>query len=277
MPAERTATSDQRIDREASHYDAVAQAERAALANDLAVHPDDLHDRAKPWLAYLDMPALTTRLLASLGDIRGRRVLDLGTGNGFLAAALAHRGAEVVAVDVSPAALDLARTRAEASRVADRIRFQLSSAEEISVPDRSVDAVCGLFVLHHTQLDVTARELARVMRPGAPGAFVETMAYNPVLSAARAMLPGRFGLTRASTDDEAPLSPAAMRRLGGAFAGTVAVEWPAVICFRMGGYIPALRHAVPAAMLRAADRVLGCLPGVGRASYFGLVTLRRSA
>jgi 2-polyprenyl-3-methyl-5-hydroxy-6-metoxy-1,4-benzoquinol methylase len=277
MPAERIAVSDQRIDREASHYDAVAEAERAALAEDLAVHPEDLHDRAKPWLVYMDMPALTTRMLASLGDIRGRRVLDLGTGNGFLAAALAHRGAEVVAVDVSPAALDLARARAEASGVADRIQFQLSSAEEISVPDASVDAVCGLFVLHHTQLDVTARELARVMRPGAPGAFVETMAYNPVLSAARALLPGRFGLERASTDDEAPLSPAAVRRLGGAFAGTVAVEWPAVICFRMGGYIPALRGAVPAAMLRAADRALGWLPGGGRASYFGLVTLRRAA
>jgi SAM-dependent methyltransferase len=268
---------DKRIDREATHWDAVAEAERAGLAGNFAVLPQDLHDRAKPWLVYLDMPALTTRLLATLGDLRGRRVLDLGTGNGFLAAALAHRGAEVVAVDVSPASLDLARARAEASGVAERITFQLASAEEISLPDASVDAACGVFVLHHTQLDVTASELARVMRPGAPGAFIETMAFNPVLAAARAVLPGRFGLERASTDDEAPLGPAAVRRFAQAFPGTVGVAWPAVICFRMGCYIPLLQRPVPSAMLRAADRLLGWVPGAGRASYFGLVTLRRAA
>ena len=182
----------------------------------------------------------------------------------------------MVAVDVSPASLDLARARAEASGVVDRIEFRLASAEEIGIADASCDAVCGLFVLHHTQLGVTARELARVMRPGAPGAFVETMAYNPVLSAARAMLPGRFGLERASTDDEAPLSPAAVGRFREAFAGEVRVEWPTVVCFRMGCYVPALRGPVPAAVLRGADRVLGWLPGAGRASYFGLVTLRRA-
>jgi len=277
MPADTIASGDDRIDREASHWDAVAASERAELAEDLAVLPDDLHDRAKPWLPYLDLPALTTRLLETLGDIRGRRVLDLGTGNGFLAAALAHRGAEVVAVDVSPASLDLARARAETSGVLDSIEFRLASAEEIGIPDASCDAVCGLFVLHHTQLPVAARELARVMRPGAPGAFVETMAYNPVLSAARALLPGRFGLEKSSTDDEAPLSPAAVRRFQAAFDGKVQVEWPAVVCFRMGCYVPALRGKVPAAMLRGADRLLGVLPGLRRASYFGLVTLRRAA
>ena len=273
--ADRPAEGEDRIDREASHWDSVAASERADLAENLAVLPQDLHDRAKPWLPFLDLPALTTRLLETLGDIRGRRVLDLGTGNGFLAAALAHRGAEVVAVDVSPASLDLARARAEKSGLLDRIDFRLASAEETGLAEASCDAACGLFVLHHTQLAGAARELARVLRPGAPGAFVETMAYNPVLTAARAMLPGRFGIEKASTDDEAPLSPAAVQRFQAAFDGTVRVEWPAVVCFRMGCYLPALRGKVPAAMLRGADRVLHLVPSLRRASYFGLVTLRR--
>jgi 2-polyprenyl-3-methyl-5-hydroxy-6-metoxy-1,4-benzoquinol methylase len=277
MRVEESSPNGARIDREVSHWDAVAASERAGLAEDLAVLPQDLHDRAKPWLPYLDLPVLTARLLETLGELRGRRILDLGTGNGFLAAALALRGAEVVAVDVSPASLDLARERAAMSGVLDRIEFRLASAEETGLADASCDAACGLFVLHHTRLPDAARELARVMRPGAPGTFVETMAYNPLLSAARALLPGRFGIEKASTDDEAPLGPAALRRFQAGFAGTVDVEWPTVVCFRMGCYLPALRGKLPAAMLRGADRALGVLPAARRASYFGLVTLRRAA
>jgi len=44
-------------------------------------------------------------------DLRGRRVLDAGCGTGALAVAAARRGAEVVAVDLSPTLVDLARDR----------------------------------------------------------------------------------------------------------------------------------------------------------------------
>lgn len=273
--ADQNPAAADRINRESSHWDAVAAAEMAEHGEALAVLPGDLHDRAKPWLPFLDLPVLTTRLLDRLGDIRGRRILDLGTGNGFLAAALALRGAEVVAIDVSAASLDLARQRAERSGVLDRIVFQLASAEETGLPDASCDAACGLFVLHHTRLDASAAELSRVLRPGAPAAFVETMGFNPVLSTARRLLPGRLGIEKASTDDEAPLTPAAIRRFGEVFDGSVTVEWPAVVCARMLCYVPFLRGPLASGLLRAADRGLGWLPGLGRASYFGVVALRR--
>jgi release factor glutamine methyltransferase len=53
------------------------------------------------------------------------QVLDIGTGSGNLAVAVAHqhRGARVTAVDVSPAALTVATRNAERHQVADRIRF----------------------------------------------------------------------------------------------------------------------------------------------------------
>jgi hypothetical protein len=130
-------------------------------------------------------------------------------------------------------------------------------------------------VLHHTRLDESSRELAWVMRPGAPGAFVETMAFNPVLSAARSLLPGRFGIEKSSTDDEAPIGRAALRRFREGFPGTVSVEMPTVVCARMLCYLPALRGKYPAAVLRATDRTLGRIPGFQWASYFGVVTMRR--
>ena len=44
-------------------------------------------------------------------DLRGRRVLDAGCGTGALAVEAAHRGAEVLAIDLSPTLVDLARER----------------------------------------------------------------------------------------------------------------------------------------------------------------------
>ena len=43
-------------------------------------------------------------LLALLGDVSGRRVLDAGCGEGYLARILAARGARVTGIDLSPAA-----------------------------------------------------------------------------------------------------------------------------------------------------------------------------
>ncbi|MFZ0921615.1 MAG: HemK/PrmC family methyltransferase, partial [Candidatus Acidiferrales bacterium] len=53
------------------------------------------------------------------------RIADVGTGSGCIAVALAHelRGAEIVATDISGAALKIARRNAERHGVAGRIRF----------------------------------------------------------------------------------------------------------------------------------------------------------
>ncbi len=56
---------------------------------------------------------MRTILLDGLpADLTGRRILDAGCGTGALAAELARRGAEVVAVDISPRLIEIARTRA---------------------------------------------------------------------------------------------------------------------------------------------------------------------
>ena len=56
-------------------------------------------------------------------DLTGKRVLDAGCGTGALAVEAARRGAEVVAIDLSPTLVDLARERIPAD-VADRVTFK---------------------------------------------------------------------------------------------------------------------------------------------------------
>ncbi|MCF6446012.1 magnesium protoporphyrin IX methyltransferase [Nereida sp. MMG025] len=50
-------------------------------------------------------------MLDTLGDVRGKRILDAGCGAGQMTHELALRGAEVVAVDISPSLVDIARKR----------------------------------------------------------------------------------------------------------------------------------------------------------------------
>ncbi|MAC81667.1 MAG: magnesium protoporphyrin IX methyltransferase [Rhodobacteraceae bacterium] len=56
-------------------------------------------------------------------DLRGARVLDAGCGTGQMSQALAARGAEVVAVDISPALIEIARQRMPAKHLA-RVTFR---------------------------------------------------------------------------------------------------------------------------------------------------------
>ncbi|MBD3763486.1 MAG: magnesium protoporphyrin IX methyltransferase [Rhodobacterales bacterium] len=55
-------------------------------------------------------------------DLTGRRVLDAGCGTGAMAAELARRGAEVLAVDLSPRLIEIARDRMDPA-LAPRVRF----------------------------------------------------------------------------------------------------------------------------------------------------------
>ena len=65
------------------------------------------------------------RCLALLLDVDGPRVVDVGAGSGAIALALAdeHPSAQVLGIDASPAAVQLARENAEALGLAERVEF----------------------------------------------------------------------------------------------------------------------------------------------------------
>ena len=82
-----------------------------------------------------------------LGDVSGRRILDLGTGTGRAALALAQRGACVTGVDASSEMLGVARRRAADANLA--IDFAEGDVHALAFPDRSFDSVVCLRVLMH--------------------------------------------------------------------------------------------------------------------------------
>ena len=87
-------------------------------------------------------------IVAFLDPIAGQAVLDVGTGTGRGAIALAARGARVTGVDASAEMLAVARRRAQDAGV--EVAFEQGDVHALPYPDRSFDAVICLRVLMHT-------------------------------------------------------------------------------------------------------------------------------
>ena len=109
------------------------------------------------------------------------RAIDVGTGAGALALALAPLVREVVGVDRVPELLELARDRAVAH---PNVSFVEGDAEHLPFGDRSFDLACTLRTLHHVpRPELVLAELVRVTRPGGRLLVVDQIAPVDPLAA----------------------------------------------------------------------------------------------
>lgn len=112
--------------------------------------------------------ALTERLGTMTGLAADMRVLDVASGRGTSAFALAARfGCAVTGVDLSRTNVEAATAAAEARGCADRVVFQVADAELLPFADASFDAViCECALCTFPDKHAAAAEFARVLRPG---------------------------------------------------------------------------------------------------------------
>jgi ubiquinone/menaquinone biosynthesis C-methylase UbiE len=103
------------------------------------------------------------------GDLGGKRVLDLGCGDGTYSIAAFQRDAHVTGVDISNAMLESARRRAAACGAS--VDWCQASAESIPYDPGTFDFVLAVTILCFIKNPLQAvQEVSRVMRPG--GSFV---------------------------------------------------------------------------------------------------------
>jgi SAM-dependent methyltransferase len=105
-------------------------------------------------------------------------VLELGCGTGYFTRELARCGADVVAVDVSPELLEVAR----ADCPAENVRYEIQNACALSYPDASFDSVVGSAVLHHLDIEKALAETYRVLKEGGMIYFTEPNMLNPQIA-----------------------------------------------------------------------------------------------
>ena len=111
-----------------------------------------------------DVPSLDRRLI---GDVTGKRIVDLGCGMGHSAVALAKQGAKVFAVDPDSTQLNYARELAERESV--KIELHQSDLADLAfLRNASIDLVVSVFALAAVDdLDRVFRQVHRVLLPGA--------------------------------------------------------------------------------------------------------------
>jgi len=124
-----------------------------------------------------------------LGDLYGKRALELGCGTGKMSALLARAGAQVTSFDLSAMSVHVARTRAEVNGLADAVRLVVAAGERLPFANNSFDVVFGRAILHHLDVNLGAGEPLRVLKPGGKAVFVEPLGMNPVLSFVRDHIP----------------------------------------------------------------------------------------
>lgn len=104
-------------------------------------------------------------LVAAVGDLKGRRVLDVAAGTGNTAIRAAEAGAEVVAGDLTPENFEAGRREAAARGV--EVEWVEADAEALPFDDGEFDVVTSsvgaIFAPHH---QAVADEMVRVCKPG---------------------------------------------------------------------------------------------------------------
>ena len=238
------------------------RSEEAEYRSRMGITPDEYIDR-EVWLkAWRDL----------LPDVKGKRVLDCGSGLGAIAAWFAQQGADVIGFDIATGMAKLATEYAHHHGV--DVSMIASTFEELPLADDSVDLAVGQYILHHTDLDRTVAQLARVVRPGGMGLFVENMALNPIVQRYVTSSAFEQGVLREGSPEECPILPEKvemMRRN----CRELRLHWPSFVFFEI------LFSRLPVIPRRSGQwlddvwyKMVRRNPSALRWSYFAIVEMR---
>jgi SAM-dependent methyltransferase len=153
-------------------------------------------------------------ILSRLGDLSGKRLLDLGCGPGESTLYFAQRGAFCTAGDYSTEMLrsseDLFR------REGVEVDVKKIDATDLDFAGDTFDIVYAANVLHHVDPEKALNEIHRVLKPGGLACTWDPLRYNPVIGVYRLVA------SPMRTADERPLGRGILRTAKGLFAE---VEW----------------------------------------------------
>lgn len=129
-----------------------------------------MRERRELYLSHgYDMDAERALILEAAGDLDGR-ILELGTGKGYMSVALARRGCRFFTIDISAGEQRFARLNLHFCGLENQATFIIGSGDTLPFTARSLDRVISINTLHH--LDNPGRVLDELERVAASGAVL---------------------------------------------------------------------------------------------------------
>ena len=115
-------------------------------------------------------------------DLEGKIALDWCCGNGEIGIAMAQSGAkEVHGVDISDVSVSNATSLSNELGVSEACNFVQMDAEKMTYTDNKFDIVHEYGALHHVDLEVSYKEVARVLKPNGKFICTEALRHNPFI------------------------------------------------------------------------------------------------
>ena len=150
-----------------------------AEVNKFGALADQWWDTDGPFRTLHEINPLRLDFIAKgCGGLNGKKVLDVGTGGGLLAEAMARQGAEVTGIDLAEDGLNAARHHADTSNLS--IDYRQIAVEDLAAEKPGYyDVVTCMEMLEHVPDPVAVvNACARLLRPGGD-VFFATLNRNP--------------------------------------------------------------------------------------------------
>ena len=143
-------------------------------------------------------------ILHRMGDLRGKKLLDIGAGLGESSVYFALQGADVTTVDISPQMVETALKLGKQFGV--KLQGLVSGGEALNLPEAAYDIIYIANTIHHVQdRALLFVQMQRALKPGGRFFSYDPLAYNPVINVYRRMA------SEVRTPDESPLTVADLR------------------------------------------------------------------
>ena len=121
-------------------------------------------------------------------NVKNLKVLDFGSGDGWISFQLAERGARVWGIDISE---ELIRRANSSNIYQGSVDFFVMAAEDLDFENDYFDLIVGSAILHHTDIDRSLQEIKRVLKDNGRALFIEPMNENFILKCWRWLTPWR--------------------------------------------------------------------------------------
>ncbi|QNI90834.1 S-adenosyl-L-methionine-dependent methyltransferase [Synechococcus sp. BOUM118] len=118
-----------------------------------------------------------------------QKLLDFACGSGENGIYGAQIGYAVDAIDISPEGIENCKKNAFSMSVSENTNFEVMDGEKMSFPDDYFDTGIEYGALHHVDLPIALKELARVLKPDAKMLCIEALRHNPIIHAYRKRTP----------------------------------------------------------------------------------------